>query len=811
MKVKLGHILFVFALLSSLCSCKVTKYLGPDESFLVENEIVILNDKQLSKNADINADLSTLYLQKPNDKFLGIPKQYFHYRYANETDTTGFKKWIRKQFSQPPVIFGDSTMESTAINISNYLHSRGYFEAEVQGIKIYKDNNGQKLKARYEITPGKPYVISDLLYYAKDTGITEYLKLLEKSSLLSPGQRLDEKLYTQEVQRISQAFKDEGYALFGTHFINRLKVDSSDQDFKVSLEILSPANSISHKKYFIGDITIFPDYDPSVNSFVKKDSTENGFQIIQQQERLIIRKEVLEDAITLQSGEIYSQTKLMLTNKKLGQLEMYGFVNIKKELDPDRPNTLNIKIYLTPNKRFAFGTNGELNISKQGTVNTSFLRLFGLSTNVTLQHRNLLRGAELFKTGVEAGMALNLRGSNGSTVNNLDIHVNMDIYFPKFVDYLGMYKRLSKMNLISESNYNNFRRNSKTHWGISYDNILNFDFYSLHSFNIKYGYELNNRKNRIFNIDMLGLDFFNPKMEDRFINEVIANNAYLASSFTKQFFTGFLFRDFTYQQKKMNPKFGESSTFGLGLEVSGLEILGLNSLYNTLSNTDDVIWRIPIQDGDESFIEFSQYLKSYFSYTYTKRYSNNNSFSFRLISGVAKPVGFSNAIPFVKQFYVGGPESMRGWLIRSLGPGGVIPESAANSFVQSGDIHAELNLEYRLDMFTLAGIKYEAAVFLDIGNVWVLYSDPERPSAQLNWENFKKHNALNTGLGLRVDFTYFILRLDAGLPLRSPYLIQGIGTDRYWYNPRDYFNHIIGSDDIKIAKLNFNLALGYPF
>lgn len=804
MKVNLGHIVFVVCLLFFLSACNVTKYLGGDESFLVENEIIVLKDKELSKNEDINADLNTLFLQKPNDKFLGIPKQYYYYKYSNESDTTRFKQWIREQFGQVPVIFNDSTMESTAINISNYLHSRGYFEAEVQGIKIYKDKKGQKLKARYEIAPGKPYVISDLVYSTRDTTLEKYLDLLESSSFLSPGQRLDETLYNQEIQRISQVLKDEGYALFGTHFIDKLKVDSTEQEFKVSLDILSPSNALTHKKYVIGEITIFPDYDPSINDFVKKDSTDNGIQIIQQNQRLIIRKDVLKDAIAFKTGDIYSQTKFNQTNRKLGQLEMYGFVNIKKELDPDQANTLNIKIYLTPNKRFAFGANGELNISKQGTANTSFLRLFGISSNVSLQHRNFLKGAELFITGLEAGMALNLKEARDSLVNNLDIHANMDIYYPKFVDYLGIFKGLNKLNLLSDKNYNGIKRNTKTHLGISYDNILNFQFYSLHSFNTKYGYEITSRKNRLLNIDMLGLDFFNPKIEDQFNETVISQNAYLASSFTKQFFTGFLFRDFTYQYKRLVPKYGESRTFGFGLEVSGLEILGLNALYNSLKQSgDDVIWKIQTKDEDEEFIEFSQYLKSYFSYTYTKKYTNKTSFAFRMISGIAKPVGFSNAIPFVKQFYVGGPESMRGWLIRSIGPGGVIPESEANSFVQSGDIHIELNFEYRLPLFSLGGINYETALFFDMGNVWLLYDDSDRPNAQLTWNNFKNYNAVNSGIGLRIDFTYFILRVDAGIRLRNPYPTLEDNQEYFWVKPGE----ILGANN----KANFNLALGYPF
>ena len=795
------HLIFILCCLSS---CKVTKYLGPDESFLVENEVVVIGDKDLEKNPDINADLNNLYLQKPNEKFLGIPKQYFYYRFEEEKDTTGFKKWLKTQFGQEPVLFNDSILESTSVNISNYLHSRGYFEAEVTGLKIYKDKRGQKLIARYEIDPKKPYVIDSLVYSTKDEAISKYIPYLQETSLLSPGNRLDQQLYNQESQRINQTLREEGFALFGTHFINRLKVDSTDQAFKVSLEILSPANGKNHSKYTIGSITIYPDYNPSVTDFVKTDTLAPNVFIFQQQENLIIRKEVLLNALAFESGKIYSQNRFNQTNRQLGQLEMYGFVNIKKELDPYNPNTLNLKIYLTPNKRFAFGANGELNVSKFGTNDIEAQRLLGISSNVSLQHRNLLKGAELFITSLEAGVALNFRSRGDSLVNNMDINAAVDLYFPKYVDYLGIMKGLNKTKLINDRAYNTLISNTKTHLGASYSNLLNIQSFSLHSFDIKYGYEITSRKNRLLKLDMLGLDFFNPQIEPAFFDAVISTNGYLRSSFTKQFFTGFLFRDFSFQNKRVTPKYGESASFGFGIELSGLEILGANSLYNRFFNDGpDVEWKIPTAESEDSFIEFSQYLKSYLSYTYTKKYTNKTSFAFRFISGIAKPVGYSSSIPFVKQFYVGGPESMRGWLVRSIGPGGENTGGGPNNFVQSGDIHLEVNAEWRLPLFAFAGINYESAIFVDMGNVWVLYPDSERPTAQLNVENFKKHNAVNTGIGLRVDFTYFILRLDGGIILRTPYNNNPSGAEKYWVRP---FSKAVGN-----KNMNFNLALGYPF
>ena len=399
-------------------------------------------------------------------------------------------------------------------------------------------------------------------------------------------------------------------------------------------------------------------------------------------------------------------------------------------------------------------------------------------------------------------MALNVKNPRDSLVNNLDIHAKMDLYFPKFVDYLGLWGTMNKIGFVNTNAFNRIKRNSKTHLALAYDNILNFQFFRLHSFNTSYGYEIEGRKNRKLSINMLGLDYFNPSVTERFVNEVFSQSAYLESSFTKQFFTGFLFRDLNFKKVWTNPKYRETRTLGWGVEVSGMEILAANALYNRFNQMDNtVVWSIKTSDTSEPDIKFSQYIKSYLSYTYTKKYNNKTSVAFRAISGIAKPLGYSNSIPFVKQFYVGGPESMRGWLARSVGPGGVRAENGANSFVQSGDIHLEFNMEYRMPLFTLSGILYESAIFLDMGNVWLLYPDEERPQSQLTLENFSKHNAVNTGLGLRLDFTYFILRLDMGIRLRNPYSTIRDGQETYWKTGRQVLKD----------RPNFNLALGYPF
>ena len=166
-------------------------------------------------------------------------------------------------------------------------------------------------------------------------------------------------------------------------------------------------------------------------------------------------------------------------------------------------------------------------------------------------------------------------------------------------------------------------------------------------------------------------------------------------------------------------------------------------------------------------------------------------------AGLAFPYSTSKTVPFVKQYFVGGPYSIRGWSVRELGPGGyeqVNTGTNSQPFFQTGDIKFELGLEYRFDLFWL----FEGALFFDAGNIWTLLEDIDRPGSEFG-NDFYKQIAIATGLGLRFDFTYFILRLDLGYKLKNPYQSVGHG---YWAHP---------SLKDMLGQANYNIAIGYPF
>ncbi|MEO0340640.1 MAG: BamA/TamA family outer membrane protein, partial [Bacteroidota bacterium] len=276
-------------------------------------------------------------------------------------------------------------------------------------------------------------------------------------------------------------------------------------------------------------------------------------------------------------------------------------------------------------------------------------------------------------------------------------------------------------------------------------------------------------------------------------------------SFGDQLFVSLLFREFNYVYTGPTSRLGRNKFLSLNVETAGAEIWLANGIYNGFASQADT-FRI----GDT---EFSQYLRLEGDLRFVRNYSSKNALATRFSVGIARPFGSSQDVPYVKQFFIGGPNSIRAWPARSLGPGGFIDSLTLDInnpllFYQAGDLKLEFNLEYRFNIFW----RLNGAVFLDAGNTWTVREDRSRPESQFVLrptevvdlegnsfmvDPFYKQVAIGTGLGFRFDFTYFIFRLDLGLRLKYPYKWQ---DDRYWVRPNEWL------DDI-----NFNFSLGYPF
>ncbi len=777
--------------LATLCSCSAKKYLSEGESYLFRNSVRIKSDQKIEDASELKLDLENLYKQKETESVIGIPKHWFYYKTRQNPDSSSFSRWIRKNFGAPPVIYDKQLAEQTTGVMERYLGQRGYRSSEV--IFDAKTLN-RETSVTYTADPGPRMVIDKMVLFSRDPEIQEVLNETADESFLKDGSPLDIRLFNLERTRISRTLQNRGYAFFYENYISNIEMDTSGAANRAVMEVLNPTDSTRHQVYQNGHITVFIDYSLT-DTTATIDTVIDGVTFISPGLPLLVQPRVILSHIFIRPGEQYSKSLINQTTRQLGKLEIYKFASIKPVIDTSRAHTLNYQIYLTRNKKSSIGGDGEINYS---TIAAARRNLVGIAGNVSYRHRNLFRGAENFSSSVEGGAEINLtrqvdffNSTNITFTNVLDI--------PGYIDPVRFYDRLSSIR-IGKNNIlgNNFNRwlkeesSSTVTVGLSFFDLVNF--YRYFSFNSAIGYDIQPEPNKRIQINQFGFNYFNPEIRQQF-QTILDNNQFLAESFGKQLFTGFLFRDYSYTLNRQPNRSGWAWGINHGLEISGAEILFANQIYNLISS-DDVVFQL---GGKQDTTEFSQFLKFELQYTIRKEFGPNASLAFKFHTGLAFPYGpYSRQVPYVKQFFVGGALSNRAWIIRELGPGGYEDPNPVinprNPFYQSGDILLDLSLEYRFKLFW----RFHSALFLDAANVWTLKEDPERPDANFTG-NFIDQIALGYGFGFRIDFTYFFLRLDFGYKLRSPYPLE---NGSHWYP--DAFSQFPRNG-------NPNFAVNYPF
>lgn len=820
----------IILLLLVLSSCNSTKFLAGDEQLLTKNSIKLLNPKDVKNKTSLKYELASLYKQKPNTNFLiFFPREWFYFATLDPQDTTKIDRWQRRVIAETPAIYSQYLADSTARSMEYYLQYNGYYNANVFYDDVLSGKNRKKIQITYYANTGKQFTIDTAFFSSLDTNIHRILQNISPRTLLKSGEPLTRIVYEQEKERITSYLRNNGYADVYANYVAPLEADTTYQTGKanVYLEVLPPANDSLHKRYRVGDVMIYSQYDPLIEEAELLDTLVKGFHFrLPPNSTFKVRPQVIVESVHLRKGDMYSQANYDLTVRQLSALGIYKFVRIQEVIDSEDPTKLNFRIELTRNKRMELGIDFELNYTNRSATSGAG-NLIGVFVSPNLRNRNLFRGAELLITNFSAGVEIN--PNFGDTLsrlwNTIDLRTQADLYFPKFYDYLNVWRglysaRISKKGgIISDNYYRLLHENAQTRLTASYNYLLLLDFYSYNLFNAFYGYDMQyfaaNGSHRYI-VNHIGVDYLRPVTEDNF-KEILKSNPFLDRSFGKQLFVSLLFRDFNYVHNSRPNRQGNSHYFGLNLELAGAEIWAGNAIYNAFALSSDTL-----RLGD---IDFSQYAKVETDYRFYKQFNPKTSFASRFHFGIARPFGYTTDVPYVKQFYVGGPNSIRAWAARGLGPGGhedPLTQSTNNRllFYQTGDLQMEFSAEYRFNIFW----RLNGAFFLDGGNIWTLKQDPSRPGSQFLFspkviENpnsqydvndaFYKQIALGSGFGLRFDFTYFIFRLDAGVRLRSPFPLSknlqdspNVVESDYWYNWQKHrFNEVV----------NFNLGLGYPF
>jgi outer membrane protein insertion porin family len=518
MELRLQILLLILASLL-LGSCNTYKYLDPlqDQAYLVENEIQLKSEHKIKKKGNLKYELTTLYKQKANDDFLFfVPRQWFYYNLQDTIDKSdfikGWKRWQMRQFGQEPSIFNRSLMESSEENMKYYLQHKGYFNADVEAFVEYQGKSEQKIKVIYQVTPGKQLLIDSVAYFSEDSLVQNIVRNDQENSFLKPGSPVEVQSYEQEIRRISSLLRNQGYAYFQPQYISQLTGDSLQSGgVLLEVEILTPGGQDAHKTYTIGDIFIHPNYNPSEPNFSALDSMGNGIYYYSDTVEYNVNPKTIIDNIYLHKDSLYRQIDYDKTNQQLSNLGVFQFVTIKEKRDPENETQLNFQIFLTPNKRFEFGLDGEINTSNSPFVNA---QLVGISGNTSFRHRNLFKGAELFIGNGEIGCDFNPLGfgreSNLPIFNTWDISLQTDLYYPKFVDYFGIWNGLHKLRILNSGFFEEVVEKASTRLTLSYSYLKNINFYTINSFDAAFGYDFRLANRARYQINHFAVDYFNP-------------------------------------------------------------------------------------------------------------------------------------------------------------------------------------------------------------------------------------------------------------------------------------------------------------
>ena len=750
-----------------LVGCSVSKFV-PEGKYLL-NEVHISSDNKEIKSSEMYSYVR----QKPNSKWFSLVKLPMYIYCSSGKDST---KWINKilrKMGDAPRIYDARVAEETRMQILGAVQNKGYLGAQVSLEEKIKKN---KLDTYYRISSGKPYIISSIDYNVEDYVIRDLLMNDSIHSGLKVGERFDVNQLEEERNKITQFLLNRGYYRFNKDYIT-FQADTVNGTYRIDLTMNIGLNNMPnssetslHRQYSIRNVNYLMDVDYSLNNGVNLDTMSYGGINILYDKKLFLRPGVIDSHNRIVSGKLYSNRDVMSTYSSLSRLGILKYSNIRfvEHLENDSAY-LDAFVSLSKNK------NKMLSFQVEGTNSAGDL---GAAASVTYTHRNLFKGSETFTIKVRGAYEA-VTGLEGYANNNYtEYGVESSLDFPEF-----MFPFLT-------SDFKK-RVNAKSEVSIKYNWQIRPEFERTLA-SAAWSYRWNSGRRANHRLDVLDINYiYMPYRSNTFIeylNYMDEVNPLLRYSYEDLFIVR-LGYTYTYNSAGVTTQqTAKKSSYSIrfNIEESGNLIYGFSKLIHKKPS-----------DG-ESFrmgnISFAQYVKTDFDFAKNIMIDDRNSLVFHIATGVAIPYGNSKSLPFEKLYFSGGANSVRGWSVRSLGPGRYHGNSGSLDYVNhTGDIKLDLNVEYRTHLFW----KLNGAAFIDAGNVWTLKNRYSDDTGQFAFNRFYKEIAVSYGLGVRFDLDFLILRFDGGMKAINP---MESGADRFPVIRPDF------SRDFA-----FHFAVGYPF
>lgn len=663
-------------------------------------------------------------------------------QYVRQKEKPKLFSLFRNPFSRKPVIYDTLQARLSCQDLMTAMQNEGYMNA---GVSLYTETKGKKLKATYLLHPGQPFLIGKVNYDIQDEGIQQLLHLDQTDNQqIKPGMRFTVETLDNERKRIAGLLSDNGYFRFNKDFIH-FTADTvmGRKDIALTLQLRkykSNSNSpeVDHTRYLIRDVL-----------FQSNDS-----------DRIHLRKQVLLNATAIKAGRPYDASALQRTYNNFARLQAVKYTNIKFAEVPDT-NLLDCHIQISTNKP------STISFQPEGTNTAGDL---GAAASITYTNRNLFHGSEQlsieFRGAYEA-----ITGLEGyQDQNYTEFSVETKLVFPRFL-----------APFLSKS----FRRRqtASSEWAVSW-NFQNRPEFHRRVFSSAWRYRWSEPKHHLnYRFDLLDLNYvYMPWISSTFKRDYLDNaenrNAILRYNYEDIFI--------------MKAGFTVSYTDGVDAVRANFESAG-----NLLNGVSKGFGFKTNSQGQHTLfnIAYAQYVKLDFDYTHLFQFDKRNALALHAGLGVAYPYGNSTVLPFEKRYFSGGANSVRGWSVRELGPGKFKGTDGRIDFInQTGDVKLDLNAEYRSSLFW----KLQGALFIDAGNIWTLRNYAEQPGGQFKFTEFYKQIAASYGMGLRLNFDYFILRFDVGMKAVNPAYES---EKEHW----SIFHPKLSRD------FDFHFAVGLPF
>lgn len=708
---------------------------------------------------------------------------------ADRIEVKAFRQWVQG-IGEAPAVYDTLMVRKSVFQLKQYLFNNGFFFATVKDSSI--DAGDKRMNVVYKIKAGPQYIVDTIKYVASDTALQKILNKDKEDKLVSANKPFDTDALSDEQARLSQLIKSNGYFFFNNEFV-KVVADTNKGNHRttVSFIIKNPQvqtgaggeDSLAegrHIQYKLGVMTVNLGYDPTIADFSFYDTTsfKRTVYYYPPAKKPMFRPKTIDYHIFLRKDSIYSDRMLDITLNRLTELRTFKFINIQFNPVPiidstDGKGILNYDILLTPSMRRAYS------IETQGTNTGGNL---GIGVTLGFTNKNLFRGEESLDFKIRGALEFQ-RLVNDTIVSNAKNLFNTQEYGASIT--LNIPRGVWPINYFVKDPLKNPRTAINT--GYNYQNRPQ---YLRTAYTLSFGWTWKQNKHMSVTYNPVEFNFLNANLDPVYA-DLLQNSQILLRSFDNTFIdAGRLSIIWTNQlpDKRVNYVF-----WRFGFESAGL-------LLNSVGLNEIVI-------GNADPIKTAQYIRSDFE-IYPNFYLNDkNAIALRGYFGIGLAYGDPlSTLPFSKAFFSGGSNGMRAWLQRSLGPGG-FNKSGGGNIDQVGDVKIEFNAEYRLKLFSFL----EPALFVDAGNIWLLKNDPDRPNAKFANNNIKEIG-VGYGIGLRLDLSFFLLRLDFARRLIDP------GREyfnRNYHNPLNF--RIYYPDESKPNRwqfenpIVFQLGIGYPF